>query len=215
MGNSESISNDLENIGNQIVNGVVDTGHQIADGGSTAINETANIINQGTEAITDAVIIPIVQEIDPGSVTTIRDKTRRPIKPPKVKPPPRPPKIDIKRDIITPIDQGIKNDIIIPIEQGIKNDIITPTNTIINTIDQGFQRDIIQGFQKDIIDGFKRDIIDEFKNKIIDPLQTISNTMNKKPTNPVIQPSEEIDDTTTYIIIGTIIAAAILLMKKK
>ena len=46
MGNSESISNDLENFGNQIVNGVVDTGHQIADGGSTAINETTNIINQ-------------------------------------------------------------------------------------------------------------------------------------------------------------------------
>ena len=147
MGNSESISNDLENFGNQIVNGVVDTGHQIADGGSTAINETVNVVNTATTTITDAIVIPIVQEIDSSQVNTIREKTRKPIKPPYVRPPPRPPKIDIKRDIINPIDQGIRNDIITPIEQGFKNDIIAPTNNIINTIDQGFQRDIIQGLQ--------------------------------------------------------------------
>ena len=98
MGNTESASNDLEDFGNQLVNGVVDTGYQIVDVGTTAINETTNVINEATTVITDTIVLPIVNEIDPSQKEIIRQQTRKPIKPPYVKPPPKPPRrFDIKK----------------------------------------------------------------------------------------------------------------------
>ena len=74
MGNSGSAENDLENFGNQLGNSIIDAGHNIADAGSTAINETVNVVNTATTTITDAIVIPIVNEIDSSQVNTIREK---------------------------------------------------------------------------------------------------------------------------------------------
>ena len=202
MGNSESISNDLENIGNEIVNGVVDTGYKIADGGSMVINET-------TEGITDNIIIPIVKELDPGQVETIKQQTRKPIKPPKQ---PKPPKVNLRKHIIKPT-----NNLINTINQGFNNEIINPTNNIINVIDKGFNDTIIKGFQRDIVNGFQRDIFNGFQRDIINPINKINSASNIKTSNnnnKIIQ-SDPIDDTTTYIIIGGVLAVVFLLLNNK